>query len=311
MFIIYFINPSIFKRLQDPMKKYIYYIYWIVRTWPLRWGFTKYKILNFNDTVNEIIIKKRCVSRFGDGEFRLLTKERGIFFQEFNHKIAERLSEVLNSDRSNHLVCIPSNFNTQKNLKRDVKVHWLNFLNQKGKEINAKIENRDKIFGDAMISRFYNDYQNKQDVSQKIILLEKIWENKDLLLVEGELSRLGIGNDFFDKAKSIERILCPSQNAFEKYEKILGATKKYGKNKLIIIALGPTATILAYDLAMENYWALDLGHIDIEYSWFLQKAQSKIPIKGKKSAEVSVDENFELDCGVEKVYKASIIEHIL
>ena len=50
------------------------------------------------------------------------------------------------------------------------------------------------------------------------------------------------------------------------------------KNKLILIALGPTATILAYDLYKLGYRAIDIGHIDIEYEWFLRKANTKIPI---------------------------------
>jgi len=253
----------------------------------MRWGFQKYEIKNFDETIDEIVSNKKSISRFGDGEFHLLTNERGIFFQQLNQKIAIRLNEVLNSNLPNHLVCIPSNFNTQKNLKRQAKIHWLDFINKKGKEVNAAIENPSKIFGDAMISRFYFDYENKNEVSGRIKSLKKIWENREVLIVEGELSRLGVRNDFFQNAKSIERILCPSKNAFEKYENIFTASKRYGKNKLIIIALGPTATILAYDLAKENYWALDLGHIDIEYSWFLENAQTKIPVKGKKSAEVS------------------------
>lgn len=260
----------------------------------MRWNFPRYKILSFESTIAEIINEQKSISRFGDGEFRLLTKERGIYFQDLNNKIAERLHEVLNSNLSNHLVCIPSSFNTKKDLKREAKIHWLNFINQKGKSIKKAIENPNGIFGDALISRFYLSYTNKATVQNKVKLLQKIWKNKNLLIVEGEFSRLGIGNDFFSNAASIERILCPATNAFEKYEEILESAKKHGKNKIIIIALGPTATILAYDLAKDNYLALDLGHIDIEYSWFLQNAHSKVLVQGKRSAEVSSGESFEL-----------------
>ena len=44
---------------------------------------------------------------------------------------------------------------------------------------------------------------------------------------------------------------------------------------MIIIALGPTATVLAYDLAKEGYQALDMGHFDIEYEWYLRNATKK------------------------------------
>ena len=58
-------------------------------------------------------------------------------------------------------------------------------------------------------------------------------------------------------------------------------------NSLIIIALGPTATVLAYDLAKEGYQALDMGHFDIEYEWYLRNATKKEKISNKYTNEVS------------------------
>ena len=92
---------------------------------------------------------------------------------------------------------------------------------------------------------------------------------------------MGIGNDLLDKAKSIKRILCPAENAFDKYEEILNNCLKFQKDCLILIALGPTATVLAYDLGNKGYHALDIGHIDIEYEWYLKRAQRKIKIENK------------------------------
>ena len=47
------------------------------------------------------------------------------------------------------------------------------------------------------------------------------------------------------------------------------------------MALGPTATVMAYDLAKLGYQAIDIGHVDIEYEWFLMKAIHKVPIQNK------------------------------
>ena len=59
------------------------------------------------------------------------------------------------------------------------------------------------------------------------------------------------------------------------------AARKYGRNKLILVALGQTATVLSYDLAKLGYWAIDIGHVDIEYEWFLRGAKDKLPVAGK------------------------------
>ena len=45
--------------------------------------------------------------------------------------------------------------------------------------------------------------------------------------------------------------------------------------------MGPTATILAYDLHKLGYQSIDIGHVDIEYEWFLRNCTSKIPIVNK------------------------------
>lgn len=292
------------------MKKNLYVLYWLFKTRAYWWNSPKYNILSFQDTVNEIIKNKKSISRFGDAEFNFIIKDNGTAFQKTDDELSERLCEVLNSELPNLLVAIPESLNSVRNLKNDSKDYWLRFIFHREKRVSNTIKNKSKIFGDAFISRFYQDYINKKEVPQKVKLLQNIWENKNILIVEGEFSRLGIGNDLFSNSQSIERIICPAKRAFEKYDEILNITKEHGKNKLIIIALGPSATILAYDLAKENYWALDLGHIDIEYSWFLEKAKSKIPVRGKKSAEVFGQESFDLTAEEEQIYTQSICAKI-
>ena len=61
---------------------------------------------------------------------------------------------------------------------------------------------------------------------------------------------------------------------------------KVDKSRLILIALGPTATVLAYDLSKQGYQAIDIGHLDVEYEWFLQSASDKCIIKNKYVNEV-------------------------
>ena len=70
-------------------------------------------------------------------------------------------------------------------------------------------------------------------------------------------------------------------NAFNVYEKIIASVKHFDNNVLILIALGPTATLLAYDLHKLNYQVVDIGHIDIEYELYLRKAKHMISIPSK------------------------------
>lgn len=88
--------------------------------------------------------------------------------------------------------------------------------------------------------------------------------------------------------------MCPEKNAFNFYKEILNQSSSLPSSKLIIIALGATATVLAYDLSKLGYQALDLGHLDLEYEWFRLKSKDAVQIPGKYTNEAKVkSDNFE------------------
>ena len=55
---------------------------------------------------------------------------------------------------------------------------------------------------------------------------------------------------------------------------------------MILLALGPTATLLSFELSKLGYRALDLGHFDIEYEWFLRGCTKKEKIENKYTNEI-------------------------
>ena len=59
------------------------------------------------------------------------------------------------------------------------------------------------------------------------------------------------------------------------------------KSDLILISLGPTATVLAYDLAQCGYQAIDIGQLDNEYDWCKMGVKERVAIPYKCVAEVS------------------------
>ena len=121
-----------------------------------------------------------------------------------------------------------------------------------------------------------------------IIKFKTIWDKRNILIIEGEKTRMGIGNDLFNNSKSIKRIICPVVNAFSAYEKILKYIRllKPNKEDLILISLGPTATALVYDLLYLGNQIIDFGHFDINYEYYLRNATKKIKIPYKYVNEV-------------------------
>jgi glycosyltransferase family protein len=243
------------------------------------------QIVSPEETLEEIINNKKSISRFGDGEFRLIFGI-SIGFQKANKLLSERLKNILESNDNGILIGIPNslNFEYLEKYNELSKNYWLKFIEEN--KFKLILFNTNKIYYSSLISRFYIDYKNKSYVSKYIKKLKKLWEQKDIVIIEGQKSRLGIGNDLFNNTNSIKRIICPALNAFNIYYKILKEALKVDKNKLILLALGPTATVLSYDLYKAGYQAIDLGHVDIEYEWYLRNVTNKIKIEGKYVNEV-------------------------
>lgn len=252
----------------------VYAIYWVLDKYRGRL-LQKPLVKSFDETIELIIKDRLSVSRFGDGEFKIIQGE-GIPFQLFGEKLQKRLKEVLVVDNSEILICIPEVFDNLDQYVDYSKRVWTSLLAQNREEW-LKFLRLDKAYYNAFLSRPYVIYKDKAPCKERFIKLKQIWNDRDIIFVEGNKSRLGVGNDLFENCHKIERIICPSKNAFESIEKVLNAVCKNNsnKNKLVLLALGPTATVLAYDLCLVGIQTIDIGHVDIEYEWFLRQANGK------------------------------------
>ena len=256
------------------------------------------------ETLTKIINEKCSIARLGDGEFGLIFG-KGLGFQGYDKVLSDRLSSVLRSDDDRMLVGISewifySNFGTYPEY-RVQNFHKIMSLLVPG-----------KTYYSADISRFYKSTPDGHEALNQIRLLRNIWDGRNVTIIEGELSRLGIGNDLFDNVKNIKRILCPAEHAFSYYQEIYRtALDLVSKDDLVLIALGPTATVLAYDLFLAGYQAVDIGHADISYEWFLRDVKDpngRVAIPGKYVYEVGTGR--QIDDIKDPVYASQIIAKI-
>ncbi len=242
-------------------------------------------VSSIDESIDEIINNQLSVSRYGDGELRLMCGE-SIEFQTHSNVLQDRLIEVVKSNIEGHMVCLPDIF-TSLDLYKSQAVYFWEFHLYKYFKSWLKLLVSNKRYGNAFITRPYITYKNYQQSASWFHQLKKIWNKREVVIIEGFASRLGVGNDLFHNCKSMERIICPSLNAFDQYNEIVDKSMLVPKSKLILIALGPTATVLAYDLHHAGYQAIDIGHVDIEYEWFLMKADWKVNISHKHTNEAS------------------------
>lgn len=236
------------------------------------------------------ILEHSCsVARFGDGEMDIIAGH-SIPYQDYDPQLASELKEILGLESNQHfMVCLSDVFENRERYTDACNHFWEGHL-QHYQDYYRQIC-KAPWYGSTFISRPYIDLADKSVSAGYFQSLKQIWTDKDILIVEGKTSRSGVGNDLFQEAKSIQRIICPSKNAYSQIEDILAAIQTYGQDKLVLLMLGPTAKVLAYRLSKTGIQAIDIGHIDSEYEWFTMQAQTKIKLQHKHTAEHNFDQD--------------------
>lgn len=222
-------------------------------------------------TINALVSTNKSFCRLGDGEFQLI-KGNSIPFQEYTEELANRLKDILNTANEEIMIGIPYvYFNYTYNLSETVKVFYKEWILANRKEV-AKLINLAKQYYDTGCSQMYFTYNNI-DLVEYFSHIRKIWANKEVTIICGQTVFDKISHNIFDNAKSVEYLYAPSKNAFNEYDKLLNEALAIEKTKLVIIILGPTATVLAYDLYNQGYRAIDFGHVAKDYSYFCSEVE--------------------------------------
>lgn len=271
------------------------------------------KVLSTRKTIRLIKQKNCSISRYGDGEISIMLNEGNTGFQEGSKMLAGSLRRVFSEENNGLLICLPRCVVSLVGMKSSSAHFWKSWMLNNGarEKLHAWIclaGRKQYCFGDAMLTRPYMDWKQRKRAEVIFKELKTIWDKRDLLIVEGVQTRLGIGNDLFTNANSIKRILAPAINAYDRYEEIKSAVIDAYENELVLLALGPTATVLAADLSKQGIQTLDVGHVDIEYEWYLQSAMEKKAISGKYTNEVREGRVFSACSDLE--YQKQIIKKI-
>lgn len=247
-------------------------------------------IYSSEELLEKIIKEKKSLSRFGDGELEIMQKRERPWFQKVDNKLSARLMEVFNCENEQIIIALADNFGNLDQYTEEAADEIRKYLDNGVREELMNVISLKRIYYDAYVTRPYIIYRNKKRAQYIFELLKQIWKKRDVLLIEGSKAYTGVRNDLFTGVEKIRRIIAPSQNAFSSYEAILSLAKKNVDEKtVVLISLGPTATVLAYDLAMEGIQALDIGQLDNEYEWYLRGAKKRIEIPGKCVSELAHD----------------------
>ena len=245
------------------------------------------KVYTVDETIDQLLDTQKSLVRFGDGEITMI-RGRSLQLQNTDVHLIEDLKRILHYDHENLMVSVPDIFDGVEQYHEKSMQFWKDHL-LFSRRIYEKYCRTDRIYCNTSVSRCYYAYQDKSSCSAWFEKIRRIWKNRDIIIVEGVRSHCGVENDLFSQAASIERIIGPASNAYEKLDKLEQECLKYPKDRLFLLALGAAAKPLAEDLFLKGYRVIDIGNLDMEYEWFLRGAKNKMKLE--KHFTESVEEN--------------------
>lgn len=200
------------------------------------------------------------LARFGDGELMLMANDRhSLRFQRNSPELRRELTDATNPDwlaPGRVLVALPSPFRGN--------LHWRGVWIAAWPLLKSLIDPA-KRYGHALVSRpaFF-----QQEGAAGIAQWRRLWQGREVLVVTGRGSRFDLLPALFDGAKKVDFLHAAPEHAFVDRQTILqGVLERAGSDTVVLLSLGPTATILAHHLAAQGIQALDIGHISASYAY--------------------------------------------
>lgn len=235
------------------------------------------QVHTIDETIDELLSTEKSMVRFGDGEI-VMIKGVDLMLQKASPEIGEGLAKILAYPWDDLMVTIPGIFDTLSDHHKASRKFWQDHL-LFCRKTYEKYCNPNKVYYTTFISRCYYFGQDRSLCDGWFAKIRKIWENRDIIIVEGTRTHNGVGNDLFDSASSIERIICPPSDAYGALPEILNECLRYDKDRMFLLSVGVAAKFLAVELFQRGYRVLDIGNMDLEYEWYVRQVPDKIPLE--------------------------------
>lgn len=200
------------------------------------------------------------LARFGDGEIKI-ARGHDAKSQPWHPGLQRQLLAVLARPGSRCVACIP-------NIAGPVKSPKEPFWAQYRKDEAVRLYDPRLTYGSSFITRpdssptaLGDDYWDA---------LERLWRGRHVVAVGG--SHKSLKADDLVGAASVEEVDAPRTNAWTRQGELLHRLKD--EKRLVIMCIGATATVLAWELAKVGVHALDLGHVGM----FLRRRRRGEPL---------------------------------
>ena len=259
------------QKIKDVLGAVVYFLY------EKKLLHNRIRVHSIDETIDELLTTQKSMVRFGDGEI-VMIKGRDLVLQKAAPEIAEGLKQILAYPYDDLMVTIPGVFDTLSDHNKASRQFWRDHLLM-CRGTYEKYCNPNRVYYNTFISRCYYFTQDKERCAGWFDKIRDIWKEKDIVVVEGTRSHNGVGNNLFERAASVERIICPPKDAYGSLDRILEACETYGKDRMFLLSVGVAAKFIAIDLFRKGYRVLDIGNLDLEYEWFVRGTTGKISLE--------------------------------
>jgi len=234
----------------------------------------KPKILDVSSGIKKLISSGKSFCRLGDGEVKLMNGIN-LDFQQYDKMLAEKLLQILQDEQTNCYVGINRYYwYFRDDIERNANPYhrrYYTFQIPPIRKFFAEHCNKNKTYIDSCLGGYMSN-KSLAFCEERFNQLKKLFQNRKLLIVAGETVFNNITYDFFDVATQKEFLFAPRVNAWSQFDSIMEKILTYPKDFLITLILGPTATVLAYELSKLGYTAYDIGHVPKDYDAFRKNA---------------------------------------
>lgn len=288
---------SLFKGIRAPLRQLVSYP---IDSWRVKKFRRDIQFLSNELVCSRLRDEGYSLARFGDGELRWMLGDNSVpSFQDGSPALSAALLQAFNVESSRLLIALPRAIISDGDLCFKARAFWRHTVASMGSELFNLIDDK-RSYADCNLTRPYLDFKDKSRCGERFKLIESIWRKRDVLIVEGAGTRFGVGNGLLDRCRTVRRILCPCTNAFESIDQIRTAVVQNVKSgDLVLLCLGPTASVLAVEFSQLGIQAIDIGHLDVEYEWMQQGARDKQPVPGRSVNEAGtggyVDDSYSTD----------------
>ena len=215
--------------------------------------------MSMTETLEILHEQRLSMARYGDGELMLMANPgHALRFQRNSPELRRDLTEAINPDwlaPGRVLVTLPPPFRGH--------LHWIGAWLATWSTLKPLIDPA-RRYGHTLITRpmFF-----RKEGHAGIAQWRRVWQGRRVLVVTGKGSRFDLVPALFDTAGKVDFLHTVPEHAFDEREAILqSVVERADADTLVLLSLGPTATVLAHRIAASGIQALDIGHISASYN---------------------------------------------